>query len=210
MPGALEAVDDILRHVDSGLLAAVDAMTALLGSQAALRNRQRLQTAMRSARLPAAKTLTDFIQSLENAQAAGQLGRRLRVLGVPPLMIIDEIGYPPISRTSAMIFYQLMSRCYEHASTILTSDKPFEEWGEVFGGDVIAAALIDRLLHHCHIVNIRGNNYRILEHRDLASCIQRGCAARHKASRPLARPAGDLSRLYRAHPPTPVSNSSRY
>jgi hypothetical protein len=62
-----------------------------------------------------------------------------------------------------------MSRRYEHASTVLTSNKSFEEWGEVFGDEVMAAALIDRLVHHCHIVNIRGNSYRMREHRALAS-----------------------------------------
>ena len=71
-------------------------------------------------------------------------------------MIIDEIGYLPITRTGAMLFFQLLTRRYEHASTILTSNKGFEEWGEIFGDDVMAAALIDRLVHHCHIVNIRG------------------------------------------------------
>ncbi len=84
-------------------------------------------------------------------------------------MIIDEIGYLPISRTGAMLFVQLMSRRYEHASTGLTSNNGFEEWGEVLGDDVMAAALIDRLLHHCHIVNIRGNSYRMREHRALAT-----------------------------------------
>ena|SRR5437016_14463014 len=84
-------------------------------------------------------------------------------------MIIDEIGYLPISRTGAMLFFQLMSRRYEHASTVLTSNKGFEEWGDVLGDDVMAAALIDRLLHHCHIVNIRGNSYRMREHRALAT-----------------------------------------
>ncbi len=84
-------------------------------------------------------------------------------------MIIDEIGYLPISRTGAMLFFQLMSRRYEHASTVLTSNKSFEEWGEVLGDGVMAAALIDRLLHHCHIVNIRGNSYRMREHRAFAT-----------------------------------------
>jgi len=87
----------------------------------------------------------------------------------PSLMTIDEIGYLPISRTGAMLFFQLMSRRYEHASTVLTSNKGFEEWGEVLGDDVMAAALIDHLLHHCHIVNIRGNSYRLREHRALAT-----------------------------------------
>ncbi len=83
-------------------------------------------------------------------------------------MVLDEIGYLPITRTGAMFFFQLMSRRYEHASTVLTSNKGFEDWGEVLGDEVMAAALIDRLVHHCHIVNIRGNSYRMRQHRELA------------------------------------------
>jgi DNA replication protein DnaC len=113
-------------------------------------------------------TLADLITSLEDAQQAGHLTRRLRTLVFPSLMVIDEIGYLPISRTGAQLFFQLMSRRYEQASTVLTSNKGFEEWGEVFGDETMAAALIDRLLHHCHIVNIRGNSYRMRQHRDLA------------------------------------------
>jgi DNA replication protein DnaC len=112
-------------------------------------------------------TLADLILSLEEAQAAGRLQQRIRVLTHPALLVVDEIGYIPISRTGAMHFFQLMTRRYETASTVLTSNEPFEEWGELFGDEVMAAALIDRLLHHCHIVNIRGNSYRMRQHTDL-------------------------------------------
>ena len=81
--------------------------------------------------------------------------------------IVDEIGYLPITRTGAMLFFQLMTRRYEHAATVLTSNKGFEEWGEIFGDDVMAAALIDRLVHHCHLVTIRGNSYRMRQHTEL-------------------------------------------
>jgi DNA replication protein DnaC len=112
-------------------------------------------------------SLSDLIASLEEAQAAGRLDRRLKTLTHPALLVVDEIGYLPISHNGAMLFFQLMSRRYERAATVLTSNKGFEEWGSIFADDVMAAALIDRLLHHCHIVNIRGNSYRMREHRDL-------------------------------------------
>jgi hypothetical protein len=71
-----------------------------------------------------------------------------------------------------MLFFQLMTRRYERASTMLTSNKGFDEWGEVFGDEVMAAALIDRVVHHCHLVTIRGNSYRLRQHAEL------WCAAR--------------------------------
>lgn len=112
-------------------------------------------------------TLSDLITSLEEAQTAGKLQQRLKVLTHPAVLVVDEIGYLPTSRTGAMLFFQLMARRYETASTILTSNKGFEEWGEIFGDEVMAAALIDRLLHHCHIVSIRGNSYRMRHHTEL-------------------------------------------
>src|SRR5690606_12107708 len=71
------------------------------------------------------------------------------------------------TRNGAMLFFQLMARRYETASTVLTSNKSFEEWGTIFGDEVMAAALIDRLLHHCHVVSIRGNSYRLKNQRGL-------------------------------------------
>ena len=111
-------------------------------------------------------TLADLIASLTRAEREHTLRERVRYLSRHRLLIVDEIGYLPISRTGAMLFFQLMTRRYEHASTVLTSNKGFEEWGEVFGDEVMAAALIDRLVHHCHIVTIRGNSYRTVLQND--------------------------------------------
>jgi DNA replication protein DnaC len=119
-------------------------------------------------------TLADLIGSLEEAKAAGRLTHRLKTLTHPALLVVDEIGYLPISPTGAMLFFQLMTRRYEHGSTVLTSNKSFEEWGDIFGDEVMAAALIDRLVHHCHIVNIRGNSFRMRQHRELWQSLQQG------------------------------------
>ena len=86
-----------------------------------------------------------------------------------------------------MLCFQLINARYEHAATVLTSNKGFEEWGAILGDEVMAAARIDRLLHHCPVVNIRGNSYRMREHTDLLRAISpRAHAAR--ASKPKRRP----------------------
>jgi DNA replication protein DnaC len=140
-------------------------------------------------------TLADLITSLEEAQLAGHLSHRLKTLVFPSLLVVDEIGYLPISRTGAMLFFQLMSRRYEHASTVLTSNKSFEEWGDIFGDETMAAALIDRLVHHCHIVNIRGNSYRMRHHADVTAALH------PPRERPSATPRP--SRRTRQEAPTP-------
>jgi DNA replication protein DnaC len=137
-------------------------------------------------------TLADLITSLEEAQAAGRLARRLATLTHPSLLVVDEIGYLPVTRTGAVLFFQLIGRRYERASTVLTSNKSFEEWGEVLGDEVMAAALIDRVLHHCHLVNIRGNSYRMREHADLWQSLA-PAAAEQATSRRAQRRAAAVS-----------------
>ena len=129
-------------------------------------------------------TLVDLITSLEDAQASGRLSQRLATLTHPSLLVVDEIGYLPITHTGAVLFFQLMNRRYERTSTVLTSNKGFEEWGAVLGDEVMAAALIDRVLHHCHLVNIRGNSYRMREHTELYRALQSGVDPSDSIRRP--------------------------
>lgn len=104
-----------------------------------------------------------LIATLTKAQAEGRLDERLKLYTTPRLLIIDEIGYLPIERIGANLFFQLISRRYERGPMILTSNQSFAAWGEVFGDRVIATAILDRLLHHAVTLNIRGNSYRLKE-----------------------------------------------
>ena len=91
---------------------------------------------------------------------------RARRLARYPLLVIDEVGYIPFEPEAANLFFQLVSSRYERASLIVTSNKPFGRWGEVFGDDVVAAAMIDRLVHHAEVIALKGDSYR-LKDRDL-------------------------------------------
>ncbi len=113
-------------------------------------------------------TLADLVLSLVEAEHQGRLRERLATLRQPALLIVDEIGYLPVTANGANLFFQLVNVRYERASTVLTSNKSFKEWGDIFGDSVVAAAMLDRLLHHCHIVNIQGNSYRLRNYPGLA------------------------------------------
>jgi DNA replication protein DnaC len=106
-------------------------------------------------------TAAGMIATLTKALAEGKLEDKLKFYTVPRLLIIDEIGYLPIERQGANLFFQLISRRYEKGPMILTSNQSFGAWGEVFGDRVIATAILDRVLHHAITVNIRGNSYRL-------------------------------------------------
>lgn len=108
-------------------------------------------------------TAANLIAVLTRAHAEGRLEERLKLYTTPRLLIVDEIGYLPIERLGANLFFQLISRRYERGPMILTSNQSFGAWGEVFGDRVIATAILDRLLHHATTLNIRGNSYRLKE-----------------------------------------------
>jgi DNA replication protein DnaC len=81
-----------------------------------------------------------------------------------PLVVVDEVGYLPVDSREAYLFFQFVSHRYERSSTIITSNKGFTDWQELFGDAVIATAILDRLLHHCRVVNIKGHSYRLRQH----------------------------------------------
>ena len=108
-------------------------------------------------------TATALITILGRALAEGRLEERLKVLTQPQLLIVDEIGYLPIDRQGANLFFQLVSRRYERGSIIITSNQSLGAWGEVFGDAVIASAILDRLLHHSITINIKGESFRLKE-----------------------------------------------
>ena len=107
-----------------------------------------------------------LIERLKDAYHTDQLDRYLKKLTRPGILIIDEIGYLPFDAQAAYCFFQLISRRYEGGSTIFTSNKSFADWGEIFQDHVIAAALLDRILHHCTTVNIRGESYRMKDRKN--------------------------------------------
>ena len=110
-------------------------------------------------------TATGLITQLSNAHREGRIEEKLVQLSKPKLLIIDELGYLPFERNAANLFFQLISKRYEKGSILATSNRAISEWGMVFGDAVMATAILDRLLHHSHVVTIRGESYRLKEKR---------------------------------------------
>src|SRR5579863_1934999 len=111
-------------------------------------------------------TASEWVARLAEAHHAGRLQSELVRLGRYPLLVVDEVGYIPFEPEAANLFFQLVSARYERASLIVTSNKPFGRWGETFGDEVVAAAMIDRLVHHAEVISLKGDSYR-LKDRDL-------------------------------------------
>jgi len=231
MPRSLEILDQLMRQLERGELAALEAIDALLAEEHALREGRRIQAALKMGRLTTIKTLDGFdfsfqpsldrerifalaeldfidrhevlhllgqpgcgkthlaialaveavkagrsvyfttlaelVAALAKAERQGTLRERLRFLCRPRLLVVDEIGYLPVVQGGGNLFFQLVNARYERGAMILTSNRNFGEWGEVFGDPVVAGALLDRLLHHAVVVRIEGASYRLRQHADL-------------------------------------------
>ena len=107
----------------------------------------------------------ELVANLAKAHAEGRLEERLTHYAKPKLLIVDELGYLPLEPDAAHLFFQLVSRRYGKGAMLVTSNRAVGEWGTVFGDAVVATAILDRLLHHSHVVTIRGDSYRLREKR---------------------------------------------
>lgn len=145
-------------------------------------------------------TLAELVASMVKAEREGALRERVRFLARNSLLIVDEIGYLPIGNNGGNLFFQLVNACYERCAMILTSNRSFAEWGEVFGDSVVAAALLDRLLHHAIVVPIEGCSYRLREHAELIP--------EHMRNRPTPQiPPAEAPRKLRGRPPKDSNRS---
>ncbi len=128
--------------------------------------------AIRAGRSVYFSPLADIIDSLARADREGRLRERIRFLCRASLLIIDEVGYLALGAAAGNLLFQLVNARYERGAMILTSNRGFAEWGQVFGDPVIATALLDRLLHHAVVVHIEGASYRMRQHADLLPPVQ--------------------------------------
>ena len=134
-------------------------------------------------------TATEWVAQLGEAKRQGSLEAELRRLGFVPLIVVDEVGYIPFDPEAANLMFSLVSARYERASMIVTSNKPFSAWGEIFGDEVDRRAMIDRLVHHAEILSLKGDCYRLRD-KDLGSPP----AARLSAAPAPLRPTGSAPR----------------
>jgi DNA replication protein DnaC len=106
-------------------------------------------------------TATQWVARLSEAKRQSTLEAELKRLSFIPLIVVDEVGYIPFDPEAANLMFSLVSNRYERASMIVTSNKPFSKWGEIFGDDMAATAMIDRLIHHSEILSLKGDSYRL-------------------------------------------------
>jgi DNA replication protein DnaC len=130
-------------------------------------------------------TLADLVGALAKAEREGRLHDKIRFFCRAALLIVDEIGYLPVGSGGGNLFFQLVNACYERCAMIMTGNRGFGEWAEIFGDAVVATALLDRLLHHAVVIPIEGNSYRLREH---AALIPEHLRGRPLLGEPSAMP----------------------
>jgi DNA replication protein DnaC len=145
--------------------------------------------AVRAGKLVYFVALADLVAQLAKAEREGTLRERIRFLCRASLLVVDEIGYLPVTPGGGNLFFQLVNARYEKGAMILTSNRGFAEWGDIFGSPVVATALLDRLLHHAIVIQIEGSSYRMREHAALLPENVRANAAVNSATpKPRGRP----------------------
>ncbi len=146
-------------------------------------------------------TLAELLASLARAEREGRLQERIRFFCRPALLIVDEIGYLPVVPGGGNLFFQLVNARYERGAMILTSNRGFAEWGDVFGDPVVATALLDRLLHHAVVVQIEGSSYRLRQHAELMpEHVRSKAIIAPPTPAPIPRPRGRPPKNGHAHP----------
>jgi DNA replication protein DnaC len=143
--------------------------------------------AVRAGKLVYFIPLADLVAQLAKAEREGTLRERIRFLSRASLLVVDEIGYLPVTPGGGNLFFQLVNARYEKGAMILTSNRGFAEWGDIFGSPVVATALLDHLLHHAVVVQIEGSSYRMREH---AALLPENIRANPAANSPQAKRRG--------------------
>ena len=146
-------------------------------------------------------TLAELVDSMRKAEREGKLRERVKFLSRYSLLIVDEIGYLPLGSGGGNLFFQLVNACYERSAMIMTSNRGFGEWAEIFGDAVVATALLDRLLHHAVVIPIEGNSYRLREHAALVpeTMRTRSSLLAPQSQQPLKRRPGRPPKEPRDH-----------
>jgi DNA replication protein DnaC len=159
---------DVIAHLATTTFVARKENVVLLGPPGTGKTHLAIALAIKAAEAAypiAFDSATGWITRLADAHAHGRLAQELRRLNRFRVILIDEVGYLPFDAASASLFFQLIASRYESGSVIVTSNLVFSRWGETLGDDVVAAATIDRLVHHAHVIALDGDSYRTRAHR---------------------------------------------
>src|SRR3990167_4215471 len=169
-----DQLDTLLDQASRAELNLREALTMLCTAEVARKDERRIQMGMSIAKFPCVRTLEGFeydaqpsvdpkqIRELATSRwVANGDSEKLLHFTKPKLLVVDELGYLPFEANAAHLFFQLVSRRYERGSMLVTSNRSVAEWGGVFGDAVVATAILHRLLHHSHVITIRGDSYRL-------------------------------------------------